>query len=287
MHDEVGRADGGVAHRQRVAAELKRLRELAGESSPSVAAALGEGWSQSKVSRIENGRIGVSVRDLAALLSFYGAPEDVKAELLTMTAEDLGHDGAWVVRGGGTPRRQGEVAAIETRVWRLRQYHPLMVPGLLQSPQYAEAIARLGGFDDPAGIVSRRMARQRALVGRGAPEYMAVLDARAFGYRPGDQGLMREQIIYVCERANLPEVTLRVIPLGVEGVATAMVPFLLYDFRAEMSPPVVMIETQSADLYLSSTTDVGLYTDLFERLTQRALDHDASVDYLMSLTDHA
>jgi transcriptional regulator with XRE-family HTH domain len=276
---------GGVAHRQRVAAELKRLRELAGESGPSVAAALGEGWSQSKVSRIENGRIGVSVRDLAALLSFYGAPEDVKAELLAATAEDLGLDGAWIVRGGGTPRRQGEIAAIETRVRRLRQYHPLIVPGLLQSPQYVEAVARLGGFDDPEGVVTRRMARQKVLAGSAAPEYTAVLDARAFEYRPGDKSLMRDQIVYVCERARLPAVTLRVIPLGVEGVPTAMVPFLLYDFSAKVSPPAVMIETQSADLYLSSVTDVDLYSDLFDRLGQRALGHEASVEYLACLAE--
>ncbi len=275
----------GVAHRQRVAAELRRLRELAGESGPSVAAALGEGWSQSKVSRIENGRIGVSVRDLAALLSYYGAPEDVKAELLTMTAEDLGLDGAWIVRRGGTPRRQGEVASIETRVWRLRQYHPLMVPGLLQSSGYAEAIARLGGFDDPAGIVARRMARQNILTGETAPEYVVVLDARAFGYRPGDRELMREQISHVCEQAKLQSVILRIIPLTAEDTPTAMVPFVLYDFRAQASPSVVMIETQSADLYLSSASDVDLYTDLFNRLIRRALDPDASVSYLISLRD--
>ena len=57
------------------------------------------------MSRIETGRFGVSVRDLSALLNFYGVAEEVKAELLSTVAEDSGVDGAWIVRAGGTPRR--------------------------------------------------------------------------------------------------------------------------------------------------------------------------------------
>ncbi|MBM0230228.1 helix-turn-helix domain-containing protein [Micromonospora sp. ATA51] len=79
---------GGSAHRERVAAELKRIREGLGVPGEEVAAALG--WSQPKVSRIENARIAVSTRDLATLLHYYGVPEEIRAELLAVTADDEG-----------------------------------------------------------------------------------------------------------------------------------------------------------------------------------------------------
>ncbi|BCJ37947.1 hypothetical protein Athai_54500 [Actinocatenispora thailandica] len=130
------------AQRARVGAELRRIRLAEGLSGEDVGAALG--WSQSKVSRIETGRFGVSIPDLSALLSYYGVPEEVKAELLSTAADDAGIDGAWIVRAGGTPRRQGEVQAVETQLKRFRQHHPLLVPGQLQSEEYARENARLG-----------------------------------------------------------------------------------------------------------------------------------------------
>lgn len=95
------------AQRLRVGAELRRLREASGMSGEQVARALG--WSQPKVSRVEIGKHALTVRDVAALLARYGVTDDVRAELLAATAEDTG-EGAWIVRAGGFPRRQGSIA---------------------------------------------------------------------------------------------------------------------------------------------------------------------------------
>jgi hypothetical protein len=84
--------------RQRVAVELRHIRKGLGLSGEAVAAALGHKWSQSKVSRIETGRISVSIPDLINLLNYYDVPQKVKVELLTLTAEEAGVDGAWIVR---------------------------------------------------------------------------------------------------------------------------------------------------------------------------------------------
>lgn len=271
------------AHRQRVAAELKRIREAHGVPGEEVAAALG--WSQPKVSRIENARIAVSVRDLATLLHYYGVPEEVRAELLTMTADDEGYPGAWIVRAGGTPRRQGEVAAIETRVAAIRQFYPLMIPGQLQSPEYALAYTRAGGWPDPESIVRRRMQRQKLLSTAGAPSYLALLDARAFLAWPGSVDVMAGQIDYIRRRVTLPNIDVRVIPLGLR-TAAAMVPFTLYDFRSEASTRVVFVESQTADLYLSAEADVDTYSTVFDALTADALDGPASLIHLAWLGDY-
>lgn len=274
----------GSAHRARVAAELKRIREGLGVSGEEVAAALG--WSQPKVSRIENARIAVSTRDLATLLHYYGVPEEIRAELLAMTADDEGIGGAWLVRAGGVTRRQGEVAAIETRVRSIQQYYPLMVPGQLQSPEYALAYVRSGGWPNPEAIVARRMSRQELLRSDDAPAYLALLDARAFLAWPGSREVILSQLAYLRTRAELPNVTVRIIPLGVDRTASAVVPFTLYDFRSESSPRVVFVESQTADLYLSAPADVEVYSGVFDALAADALSPDESIEHLALLARH-
>jgi len=267
-----------TAHRQRVGAELRRLRESLGLSGTQVAEALG--WSQSKISRIETGRFGVTVWELAALLDYYGVPEEVRAELLAVTAEGTGVEGAWIVRAGGTHRRQGEVAAVESRVTRIRQYQAMAVPGQLQSPDYTRALACAGGYPDPDSIALQRRRRQELLEGTDAPEYLVIVDARALTRWPGPSEVMLRQIDYMVERANLSSVTLHVLPPGGQASAVAFTSFVLYDFRERTSPTVVMVESQTADLYLSADRDVEAYAALFDRLRNEALDPVESLKYL-------
>ncbi|GAA1362235.1 helix-turn-helix domain-containing protein [Catellatospora chokoriensis] len=270
-----------AAYRERVGAELRRIRESIPVSGEDVAAALN--WSQSKVSRVENAKISISMQDLATLLHYYGVPEEVRAELLSMNADETGLEGAWIVRAGGTTRRQVEVAAIETRVTTISQFHSGIVPGQLQSPSYARWLVGVGGFKDVEGIVRRRMARQQLLEQDGAPDYRAVLDARALLFWPGDSpDLVAEQISRLKARMSLPAVSVQIIPLSANRQAAALVPFLIYEFRTN-SPTVVLAESQTADLYLSSPSDVETYQQLFTGLTADALSSEDSLDYLDDL----
>jgi transcriptional regulator with XRE-family HTH domain len=272
------------AQRQRVGEELRRIRQDLGLSGTQVAEALG--WSQSKVSRIETARFAVSVWELAALLDYYAVPEEVRAELLAAIAEDSGVPGAWIVRAAGPPRRQREVA-IESRVTRIRQYQAMVVPGQLQTFDYARAVARAGGYKDPDEIAVRRRRRQELLTAEDAPAYVAVLDERALTRWPGPKRILAEQLEYLVERSKLPAVTLHLLPAGGEAGALAVAPFNIYECRAGTSPTVVFVETQTADLYLSAEPDVAAYSDLFERLMSEALDPAESVKYLRSLARKA
>jgi transcriptional regulator with XRE-family HTH domain len=271
-------------HREFVAAELKRIREGLGVPGEEVAAALG--WSQPKVSRIENARISVSVKDLATLLQYYDVPEEVQAELLAVTAEDEDSAGAWIVRAGGPRRRQGEVAAIESRLDSIRQYYPLVIPGHLQSREYALAHARIGGWPEPDSIVERRLQRQRLLESTSGPSYEALLDARAFLAWPAGRDVMLEQFDYIRSRAAIDNISVRIIPVDAVRTAVSMVPFTLYKFRTGSSPTVVFIESQTADLYMSDTADVKEYETLFARLAADALDTRNSLDYLAVLAEY-
>lgn len=170
------------AQRLRIGAELRRLRELAQLSGEQVARTLG--WSQSKVSRIEAGRTAYTVRDVAGLLGLYGVTDDVRAELLGATADDTG-EGAWIVRAGDFPRRQGAIASLESVTRRIRHHQPVVLPGLLQTYEYARSVAAAAGVRDPDDIAATRMDRAATRAGadsvrtHGAtPDFDAVRPSR-------------------------------------------------------------------------------------------------------------
>jgi hypothetical protein len=156
----------------------------------------------------------------------------------------------------------------------------------LQSSEYALAYTRAGGWPDPEGIVSRRMQRQKLLTEADAPSYMALLDARAFLAQYGSAEVMHSQLAHIRHRAELPNVDVRIIPLNTPRTAAAMVPFTLYDFRAEGARRVVFVETQTADVYLSADPDVDTYVSTFDALAADALDSDASIKHLAWLADY-
>jgi transcriptional regulator with XRE-family HTH domain len=269
------------AQRLRVGAELRRLREAAGLSGEQVARALG--WSQPKVSRIEMGRHAFTVKDVAQLLDLYGvAEEDVRAELLGATAEDTGET-AWIVRAGAYPRRQAAMAALESVTKRIRQYQPVVVPGLLQTRDYAWHAAKAVGVSDPDAIAEARMRRQEVLARRGGPRYEVVLDARVLLPRSDLVELLRAQAASLAERAARPRTDIRVIPIGGPSPLFPSTGFAMYEFRAAESPAVVWVESLAGDTYFSAPDDVHLYTAAFEEMRRSALDARESADYLRSL----
>ncbi|BFU43478.1 helix-turn-helix domain-containing protein [Krasilnikovia sp. MM14-A1004] len=267
--------------RLRIGAELRRLREMAQLSGEQAARTLG--WSQPKVSRIEAGRTAFTVKDVASLLALYGVPDDVRAELLGATAEDTG-EGAWIVRAGGFPRRQDSIASLETVTKRIRHHQPVVLPGLLQTYDYARAVAAAAGATEPDAIAAARMHRQEMLTAKSGPRYDVVLDARALLLGVGDVELITGQLRALAERAeSLRRLDLRVIPLGAIVPAFSTVGFTIYDFRAGESPSVAWIEAPTGDVYFSATEDVDRYASLFKTLRGVALTPDGSIGYLRSL----
>jgi transcriptional regulator with XRE-family HTH domain len=268
------------AQRLRIGAELRRLRELAGLSGEQVARALS--WSQPKVSRIEMGRTAFTVKDVANLLALYGVTDDVRAELLGSTAEDIG-EGAWIVRAGGFPRRQGAIASLESVTKRIRHHQPVVLPGLLQTREYARAVAQAAGVEDPDAITDARMRRQEVIAGKGGPQYDVVVDARALLLGVGSPDLIRDQASALADRAERQRrLDFRIIPFGRLTPVFSPVGFTVYDFRAEESPSVAWIESPTGDVYFSAADDIERYSALFKQLQGVALSARDSVGYLRS-----
>ena len=266
------------AQRLRVGAELRRLRLQAQLSGEFVASAFG--WAQSKVSRIETGRTAYTVKDVAGLLALYGVADDVRAELLGATSEDTG-EGAWIVRAGGFPRRQGSISQLESAAKRIMHHQPVVLPGLLQTYDYALAVISAAGAADPASVAAARMKRQEMLAAKDAPRYEVVLDARALLLGVADVHLVRAQLRSLADRAaSLPSLDFRIIPLGMIAPAFSTVGFTLYDFKEPESPTVAWVESPTGDVYFSAREDADRYSELFRRLQSVALPESHTVRYL-------
>lgn len=252
--------------------ELRRIREAAGISGSAVARDLG--WSQSKISRVETGRFGASVSEVAELLAYYGVAEEVRAEILGSVARSSGLEGAWVVSAGGAPRRQAAVEAVETRVKRLRQYQTSWIPGLLQTASYATAICQAAGLRADS-VVPARLERQQLLAQRRGVRYQAVLDESTLRRSPrATSADMAEQMTHLLELLDAGYAELRVLAVGGVVPTFAAGSFVLYEFRT--GSPVVLCENQTADLYLSDEGDITAYQKLFRGLHKDALDAEGS-----------
>jgi transcriptional regulator with XRE-family HTH domain len=261
--------------RVQIGAQLRRLRVMQDVEAQVLARELN--WSGSKISRIEQGKINISVQDLGVALDALGASEEIRAEMLaTVAADKLG---AWMIRSGGTTRRQMEVGHLEQRVSELREFHPLLVPGLLQSRAYTRAMALAAGFD-PDNVMKSRAARQALLAVEGAPQFHALLDARAFARWAGSASVMVDQIDHLLNRMLLPNVTVRLIPNGPNAKVLALGAFVIYTFHD--TSPVVLLEHHAIDVFLATTSDVSTYRQMFTDLGAEALSTEETAKWLIS-----
>jgi transcriptional regulator with XRE-family HTH domain len=268
---------GSPTVRRRLAAELRRLRERTGLTGEEVAERLG--WSGSKVSRIELQRTGVKVDDLARLLDLYQVSEPHREQLLALARESRQRTRLKVI----TARFPGDLATyveLEAQARSIWNWEPQIVPGLLQTPEYARAVMRSweSMFALPPGDTERRvqarLARQQVITGDDPLELSVVMDESVLRRRLGDSSLMRQQLERLAERSELPNVTLKIFPAGVEE-PLAIGPFSYMQFAQIHEVPmhdIVSIEHLYGTDYLEDEDHTHMYRVAFEYLTAHSLD---------------
>jgi len=284
----VSRGPGPIVRRRRLGGELRRHREAAGLTGEQVIARVG--WaSASKLSRLENGRSRPDLSDVLDLLDLYGVYGPEREQLIAI-ARDAANTRGWLREYPVMTQRQRGYAELESGAVDIREYAAAIVPGLLQSPGYARTRIHsslwLPREDDDRNLeteVAARLARQ-AILNRelDPPHYEAVLDEAALTARGGPPEVMREQLDHLCRLAQLPNVTLRVLPRDAM-VAEWYLPhsaFSMYRFADPADPETVAVETLVTDLVLTEKPDVERYAQLFERLRAAALPAEQSLDWL-------
>lgn len=262
--------NGPGVRRRLLAKALIQLREQAGKSFDDVVEGLE--FSKSKISRIEAAGCGVSIVDTRALGQFYGVDPDALAwlERLARVAKQRGR---WHVFGDGLVDWFSDFVVLESEAVAVDVFEIDLIPGLLQTPEYARSIIRACAPDATDEIIERRVemrqTRQRR-VEDGSFSVWAILDEAALRRTTGDKQVDRRQLERLIAYAILPNVVLQVVsfdkgPHMVMGTAFHLLKFSGY-------PSVVYIDNLTDGVYLDEDSDVQRYSLALDHLRATALD---------------
>lgn len=256
------------------------------------------GWaSASKLSRLENGRSRPDLGDVLDLLDLYGVGPGEREELVRV-ARDAGDVRKWIRSYPVMTQRQRRYAELEAGCAEIREYAPLLVPGLLQTPDYArvriaswhqllpqESRAAEPTEAEAEAEVAARVARQ-SLLTRSVqpPRYCTVIDEAALGTRAGPPEVVRGQLAHLADLARLPNLTVQVLPRDAV-IGPWYLPhtgFSLYRFADPQDPETVAIEGITADVMLTDPDELDRYATVFQWLQLAALSPEDTLSWLCS-----
>jgi hypothetical protein len=269
-----------TVRRRRLGQELRRLRELKGMTAEEVAERLLV--SQSKISRLENGRRSISQRDVRDLCGVYEVEDQRIVDSLMEMARDSRQQGWWHTFGD-IP--YSVYIGLETDAESLRVYEPQLVTGLLQTHAYAEALVQ-GALPEtsPADIEKRvqvRLRRQERITAEGNPlRLWVVLDEAALRRVVGSRLVMREQLDHLIEMSQLPHVTVQVLPFEVGAHPGLNGQYAILEFTDAADSSVVYLEGVTSDLYLEKAQDVQKYAVMYEHLRAQSLNVEQSRQFI-------
>jgi transcriptional regulator with XRE-family HTH domain len=270
---------------RKVASELRRLRDQAGLSADQAAAQLGEGWSRYKVIRIETAKTKPSVTGITAMLDLYGVDSGTRAALIEL-AKNAWRRGWWT---DYSDVFRGSYVALEDDAARIDEWSPQVVPGLLQTDEYAREVIRAGWPGDEAGVHRRVQARmtRKALLGRTdppAPALTAILDESVLRRPIGGPEVMRAQLHALIDAARRPNVDIRVLPFAAGTHAGLDGPFILLGFPEDIAPDVAYVGTRIGDGYAEDAATVRAIRVDFEALHAAALPPEESLERIAAIT---
>jgi transcriptional regulator with XRE-family HTH domain len=258
--------------------QLRRLREGRGITAQDAARAIR--GSESKISRIELGRNAIREVDVADLLRFYGVNDPGERDQLLFLASQANQPGWWHRYNDILPEWFQSYIGMEEAAESIRVYEAQFIPGLLQIEEYAAANIALGDF--PPGESERhvilRKERQRRFR-EGRMRLWAIIDEAALRRPLGGPEILREQLSYLLEACQRPNLTLQVTPYAAGGHA-APGGFSILRFNHTELPDVVYVEHLTSALYLDKRADVDRYLLAMERLSIVSPPPDESAELL-------
>lgn len=276
--------------RRRLRTELRRAREAVNLTQEQVTQEME--WSLSKLIRIETGAVGVSANDLKALLALYGVddPERVR-ELKELARASRRRPEWWSIYRDLINEPYGRYMEMEAAASLVRQYQPLLVPGLLQTEEYARAIMKSGGPMDlsdekAARYVDLRLTRQRELFSHEQYRVNALLGEASVRQIVGGPEVARNQLTALVEGRH-PGVTVRVVPFGAgahPGLTTGG--FVILEFSDPMDDDVLCLEAAHDDIIeRDHPVTVARYRNAFSKLEKLALSREKTTLLLKRLID--
>lgn len=253
---------------RRLMTALRDLRIEAGLSGEHLGKAVG--WSQSKVSKIENGRTKPSTDDIVTWADATHAPSARRNELVELATSVANEARSWsAAHEAGLAERQREIADVEAATTRLRNFQPAIIPGLLQTADYARRVltlADVSGQRDVPAAVANRLERQTVLY-RQEKQFEFVLTEGALRWRPGPPEIMHAQRDRLLSLLTLPNITIRVVAFDCEAAALYLNGFTIFDVPDD---PAVLVETLSHELWLNDPGYLATYQQIFNNIAETA-----------------
>jgi transcriptional regulator with XRE-family HTH domain len=273
---------GPTVPRLMLGTRLQRLRLAAGISTDLAGDAIRA--SRSKISRMENGRVGLKVRDVSDLLDLYGITnEKERAGMLALARESGGH-GWWSGFDDVMTDWLQEYIGLEAAASLIRTFELQFVHGLLQTEAYARAVTLLcypnASRDEIDRRVDLRLRRQERIADDGPPRVWSVIDEGALRRPVGGAAVMRGQLQRLLELAELRKVTIQVVPFARGAHAAAGGAFTLLRFTEPDVPDIVYLEHLTGAQCLDKRADIDRYAETMNKLNVAALPPAETRDFL-------
>jgi len=276
---------GPTVRRILLGTQLRRLREGRGITREEAGYRIRA--SESKISRMELGRVGFKERDVVDLLAMYGVQDDSERHALVTLAREANAAGWWHQYADVLPDWFQAYVGLEEAASVLRVYEVQFVPGLLQTASYARAIMARGWPAALAEEIERRVAmritRQELLTKEGGPRLWAVVDEAALRRPVGTPEVFRSQLEHLIEMTQDSRITIQVTPFASGSHAAEAGAFTIMRFPDPDLPDVVYLEQLTSALYLDKREDVERYSEVMERLSVESEPPERTADLLRDM----
>ncbi len=263
---------------RRAGTELRRLREAAGVTTAQAAELLS--CSPAKISRIENGIVSVRVVDLRLLLDRYGDQDQEHRAYLERLARESNKRGWWQDYDDTIPPYYADFIGLETDASYIKTWEATIVPGLLQTPEYARAVMLANPAmispDKLENFISIRHERQARLEQDTTVRLDAVIWEAALITTVGSDEVQRGQLDTLLELMDRPNISVQVLPLEAGDKASMSGSFVMFSFGRDRSVSTVFVENLTSSQYLERDQELRGYTLVFDALRSAALSPAAS-----------
>ncbi|MFF2653508.1 helix-turn-helix domain-containing protein [Streptomyces sp. NPDC058045] len=260
---------------RRLARTLKELRIAAGLKHSDAAEVLG--CAESKMTRIENAQSGIRLLDLRALFDAYGITDKAQRAELEKLARAAKQKGWWAEYGNSIDPTYTAYIAIESDAAEIYDVETSLIPGLLQTPAYTEAVIRIQAPDSSQEQVDTqikvREERRKILTRDEDPVHLWVILSEAIlRHRVGTPDVMREQLESLLASSKETNVELQVLPVESPLNAALFGPFVIMSFPSTSESDVAYAESTTGTVYYEEKSDTDVYRTLFRRLNVAACD---------------
>ncbi len=278
----MARRSGPSVRSRRLAITLRKLRRATGMTGADVAKSVD--MSGSKISRVESAESGIYLDDVEKLLDFYGVTKKQRVYLLDLArhAEQLG---LLRINNTNLPEDWQTWADFEDEAGSLLHFQPLVIPGLLQTAEYARTLIKATGHgltdDQVDALVASRIARQ-GLLNRANPlRFHVIIDQSAVERPFGGPGAHARQVRHLADISELDNVTVQVLPTAAGLNAGLNGPFVILEYDDD--PSLVLLENKISSIFLDEPEQIEVFEAMWSDLRELALGSGETVEFLKRL----